>query len=281
MTGRIFKAIAGDYWVETEKGSIVCRPRGVFRHEGIKPAVGDMVEIKDQTITKVLARKNLLLRPHVANVDKALLVFSLSEPKPDLLTLDTLIVNVLYEGIEPVLVFNKSDLVQSEDIKKMAGLYSSFSKYFVSMYNKDSLEDFYQELSSGVYVLAGPSGAGKSSMINALSGKDLFVVGELSAKIKRGKHTTRHNELIYLEKGIFLADTPGFQNLTLTSMHVTELPEYYPEFQKVNSCRYDNCLHDKEPACGVKKAVLEKVIVESRYKNYLLLLDELRSRKDY
>ncbi|NLY35742.1 MAG: ribosome small subunit-dependent GTPase A [Tissierellia bacterium] len=281
MTGRILKSIAGDYWVETKEDPIVCRPRGLFRHEGKKPTVGDMVEVKDATITNILPRKNLLLRPNVANVDKALLVFSLNDPKPDFLTLDALIVNVLYEGIEPVLVFNKSDLVNSEDIEKINLLYSCFSRFFISTLDKESLKGFIEELSPGVYVLAGPSGAGKSSMINALSGKELFVVGALSVKIKRGKHTTRHNELIYLGKDVYLADTPGFQTLDLTSMETKELRQYYPEFLDLDPCRYDDCLHDKEPACGVKKALSEGLLEESRYKNYLALLDKLRSRKEY
>lgn len=281
MIGRILKSIAGDYWVETPEHPIVCRPRGLFRHEGKRPAVGDLVEIKDSTIIKILPRKNLLMRPHVANVDRALLVFSLHDPKPDFFILDSLLVNVLHEGIEPVLVFNKADLAEEEDFRRINEIYACFTRYFISSTNRDSMKNFIRELSSGVYVLAGPSGAGKSSMINVLSGREDMIVGEISAKIKRGKHTTRHHELIHLGKGIYLADTPGFQTLDLCPLEPAALRDYYPEFSEALPCRFDDCLHDKEPACGVKMALTEGLIHENRYKNYLALLDELRSRKEY
>ncbi|NLY72090.1 MAG: ribosome small subunit-dependent GTPase A [Tissierellia bacterium] len=281
MTGRIIKAIAGDYWVETDEGIIVTKPRGVFRHRGASPVVGDYVDLVDKTITKIHKRKNKLVRPNIANIDCALLVFSLQDPKPDFLILDTMVANVLDQNIEPIVIFNKSDLVEDEYIEEFRDIYRMFRLEFVSTLDEASVEGLLESLEPGLYVLAGPSGAGKSSMINKLTGQQLFEVGQISQRIKRGKHTTRHHELIHLADGVYLADTPGFQTLELNSMEATELREIYPEFQDLEKCRFLDCLHDKEPGCRVKEAYEAGTINKTRYENYLLLLDELRSRKDY
>lgn len=281
MTGRIIKAIAGDYWVETDQGVVVTKPRGIFRHRGASPVVGDYVDVEDKTITKIHERKNKLVRPNMANIDSALLVFSLQDPKPDFLILDIMVANVLDQNIEPILIFNKSDLVESDYIEEFKRVYSKFRLKFVSTLDRASIESLLGSLEPGLYVLAGPSGAGKSSMINALTGQQLFEVGQISQRIKRGKHTTRHHELIHLDNGVYLADTPGFQTLELNPMEAAELREIYPDFQDLEKCRFDDCLHDKEPGCKVKEAYNSGIINKSRYENYLILLDELRSRKDY
>lgn len=281
MTGRITKSIAGDFWVESQGETLVTKPRGIFRHVGNSPVVGDYVDVKDLTIIKIHGRKNKLIRPNIANVDGALLIFSLLEPRPDFMILDTLLVNILSQDIEPLLVFNKADLVDQKHIDGIKSIYSSFNCLFLSTLEKDDMELLLENLKPGLYVLAGPSGAGKSSMINSLMGKEVFKVGELSERIKRGKHTTRHHELIELKKDVYLADTPGFQTLELSPMEASELGDYYPEFDGIDRCRFDDCLHDKEPGCSVKQAFYEEEIAKSRYLNYLALLAELRSRKDY
>lgn len=281
MTGRIIKAIAGDYWVETSEGVLVTKPRGIFRHRGASPVVGDYVDVEENTIVKIHDRKNKLVRPNMANIDRALLVFSLKDPRPDFLILDTMIANVLHQDIQPILVFNKKDLVDDDYMEDFRQIYGFFKIYFVSTEIKTSIDGLLEELEPGLYVLAGPSGSGKSSMINSLSGQELFQVGQISQRIKRGKHTTRHHELIHLKDEVYLADTPGFQTLEINKMEVQELRELYPDFQQLDGCRFDDCLHDREPGCAVKAAYENGDINESRYENYLLLLDELRSRKEY
>ena len=279
MRGRILKAVAGEYWVKTVRTQIVARPRGLFRYEKLRPAVGDEVEIEGKTITKVLPRKNLLKRPFVANVDKALLVFSVKDPEPDFLLLDKLIINVLAEEIEPVLVVSKTDLTD-ESPEELFVAYQFLPIYYITNMEKESLQQLLNELVPGTYVLAGPSGVGKSSMINQLVGRTEAPVGEISTKLKRGKHTTRHHELIDLGRGILLADTPGFQNLDVKTMEPVELEAYFYEFTQLEPCQFDDCVHDKEPKCQVKAAVTEGLILQQRYDHYLRILRELQERKD-
>lgn len=281
MTGRITKSIAGDFWVERDGELLVTRPRGIFRHRGKSPVVGDYVDVEDNTIVKIHERKNKLIRPNIANVDKALLIFSLVDPLPDFLILDTLLVNVLSQNIEPILVFNKSDLADDAYISRVKQMYRHFETYFLSALDREDANFLLDRLSPGLYVLAGPSGAGKSSMINSIFDREVFKVGELSKKIKRGKHTTRHHELIHLKDGLYFADTPGFQTMELGLLESVELRDYYPEFSELKACRFDDCLHDKEPGCQVKEAFEMGSIDRTRYMNYLSLLHELRSRKEY
>lgn len=279
MRGRILKAVAGDYWVKTDSTQIVSRPRGLFRYENLRPAVGDEVEVEGETIVKVLPRKNLLKRPFVANVDKALLVFSVKDPEPDFLLLDKLIINVLAEEIEPVLVVSKTDLTDGNP-EELFKDYHFLPIYYISNMERESLQQLLEELVPATYVLAGPSGVGKSSMINQLIGRTEAPVGEISAKLKRGKHTTRHHELIDLGRDILLADTPGFQNLDVITMEPVELENYFYEFTQLEACQFDDCVHDKEPKCQVKTAVQEGTIPQQRYDHYLRILRELQERKE-
>lgn len=280
MRGRILKAVAGDYWVKVNDTQIVARPRGLFRYENQKPAVGDEVELEGETITNILPRKNLLRRPFVANIDAALLVFSVKDPTPDFLLLDKLIISVLAEGIEPHVVFSKTDLVEEDLPFELAEDYSFLPVYYISNMEKASLEKLIKELVPGTYVLAGPSGAGKSSMINQLAGRTEAPVGEISQRLRRGKHTTRHHELIDLGGDVYLADTPGFQNLEVKTMEPIELQDYFPDFHELDPCQFDDCLHDQEPRCQVKEAVKEGILSQRRYDHYLRILRELIERKE-
>lgn len=287
IRGRIIASIAGFYPVKAEGKVYLCKPRGIFRKTDHTPAVGDIVLIttdgEEGTIEKIMERSSLLTRPFVANVTSALLLFSIRDPSPDLLLLDTLIVNCLYHGIEPILLFNKTDLDDSAAAEDMARIYqpSGFDMYFISVTTGDGMNLLAQELEEGVYVLAGQSGVGKSSLINHLATTDL-IVGDISRKLGRGKHTTRHSSLVELRDGVFLVDTPGFQNLYLENgVSPVDVLDGYPEFFNFGRCQFYNCLHQHEPGCVVKQAHQDGLIPDRRYQQYLVLQQRLQERKEF
>lgn len=287
IEGVLLKGYSGFYYVFAEEQVWDCSLRGRFRIKDQDFLPGDRVRILPKennkaTIEEVLQRCNALNRPTIANVDQALLVFALTSPKPDLNLLDRLLIQVTDAEIEPIIVFTKLDklsetISSGSDDHSVADVYRKigYTVFEVSNATGQGIEEVKNQLAGKVSVLAGPSGSGKSSLFNALSpGKELKV-GEISAKSKRGRHTTRHVELMVCAGGL-VADTPGFSSLFLPGIKRAELMEFFPEFSEYRyHCRFNSCLHDREPDCAVKAALESGKISASRYEHYLIFLQEV------
>lgn len=292
MQGKIMKGIAGFYYVHVEgKGLYECKAKGVFRNRNVKPLVGDNViieSIDEETmvgnITTILPRLNDLIRPNVANVDQALVVFAALSPAPNLNLLDNFLVMMKRAGIGTVLCFNKADLAGALEMERLAGIYEhcGCQVRFISALKEEGLSQIRELLAGKTTVLAGPSGVGKSTLMNALVPMAGMETGAISEKIQRGKHTTRHSELFLVEEGTYLFDTPGFSSFFVRDMEPEELKHYMPEFLDYeDQCRFLGCIHINEPDCGVKAAVEEGRISRSRYENYKLMYETLKKAKRY
>ena len=290
INGKIIKGIGGFYYVDTEKGLYECRARGIFRKNKITPLVGDRVSIsvvdeenKKGVVEEIEKRDTELVRPPIANVDKALIVFAIKNPAPNLSLLDRFIVLAEKENLEIVIVFTKVDLdADGELLEELKSIYEVSGYKVISVSNKLKLniDKIKEELKENTVVFAGPSGVGKSSLLNEVDKNFELKTGEVSDKIKRGKHTTRHAELLKLECGGMVADTPGFSSLTLDDIDESELKEYFIEFDKYDECRFGSrCIHENEPSCAVKEAVENGDISKKRYESYIQLLNEIRSGK--
>lgn len=290
INGKIIKGIGGFYYVDTEKGLYECRARGIFRKNKITPLVGDRVSIsvvdeenKKGVVEEIEKRDTELVRPPIANVDKALIVFAIKNPAPNLSLLDRFIVLAEKENLEIVIVFTKVDLdADGELLEELKSIYevSGYKVIPVSNKLKLNIDKIKEELKENTVVFAGPSGVGKSSLLNEVDKNFELKTGEVSDKIKRGKHTTRHAELLKLECGGMVADTPGFSSLTLDDTDESELKEYFIEFDKYDDCRFGSrCIHENEPSCAVKEAVENGDISKKRYESYIQLLNEIRSGK--
>lgn len=290
INGKIIKGIGGFYYVDTEKGLYECRARGIFRKNKITPLVGDRVSIsvvdkenKKGVVEEIEKRDTELVRPPIANVDKALIVFAIKNPAPNLSLLDRFIVLAEKENLEIVIVFTKVDLdADGELLEELKSIYevSGYKVIPVSNKLKLNIDKIKEELKENTVVFAGPSGVGKSSLLNEVDKNFELKTGEVSDKIKRGKHTTRHAELLKLECGGMVADTPGFSSLTLDDIDESELKEYFIEFDKHDDCRFGSrCIHENEPSCAVKEAVENGEISKKRYESYIQLLNEIRSGK--
>ena len=290
INGKIIKGIGGFYYVDTENGLYECRARGIFRKNKITPLVGDRVSIsvvdeenKKGVVEEIEERDTELVRPPIANVDKALIVFAIKNPSPNLSLLDRFIVLAEKENLEIVIVFTKVDLdTDGELLGELKDIYEVSGYKVISVSNKLKLniDKIKEELKDNTVVFAGPSGVGKSSLLNEVDKNFELKTGEVSDKIKRGKHTTRHAELLKLECGGMVADTPGFSSLTLDDIDESELKEYFIEFDKYDECRFGSrCIHENEPSCAVKEAVENGDISKKRYESYIQLLNEIRSGK--
>lgn len=292
MKGKIIKGIAGFYYVYSfEDGNIyTCHAIGKFRDKKIKPLVGDNCEIdvvdKDKmegSITDILPRFNELIRPAVSNVDQMLVIFAVTDPEPNFHLLDKFLFFVLHERLKPVLIFNKEDL-DGKVIEKIRDIYKGIDAplIFTSAKDKKNVEEVKQLLKGKTSAVAGPSGVGKSTLINAIVGKDIMETGDISKKTLRGKHTTRHTELFEFEvEGTtsFILDTPGFSSIYVPKLHEQErASDYFPEFMPyVNDCRFNGCMHDREPDCAVKNAVETGLVSKERYENYLKIVAEIKN----
>lgn len=291
MQGRIVKGIAGFYYVDTRAGLIECKAKGVFRKDGKKPLVGDEVELelvdegkRQGSITELLPRKSQLIRPAIANIDQALLIFAMTKPAPNYNLLDRFLITMERQQLPCVLCFNKADAASREEQGKLLSQYGACGcpVLFVSAKCRQGFEELERELEGKITVMAGPSGVGKSTLINALYPDACMETGEISRKIDRGRHTTRHTQLFPLGENTYLCDTPGFTSLSLGEMEKEELAGYYPEFALwEEKCRFKGCSHIGEPDCGVKQALSEGKISRMRYDNYVLLYEELKNRKRY
>ena len=289
--GKIIKGIAGFYYVHDGHGKVYeCKAKGVFRSRKVKPLVGDDValEIINEeealgNIVEILPRKNSLIRPASANVDQALVIFAAKEPDPNLNLLDRFLVVMGIQDIPCHICFNKADLGSGE-AERLAAVYgkAGYPSYFVSTYTKAGIEKIRALLAGKTTVMAGPSGVGKSSMMNLINPEANMATGGVSEKIKRGRHTTRHTEVFWVGPDTFLLDTPGFSSLEIEGIEAEQLRYYYPEMGALEGkCRFQGCIHGKEPDCAVKAAVESGEISGERYKNYLLLYEELKNRKKY
>lgn len=292
MQGKIVKGISGFYYVHVvESGIYECKAKGIFRQQKMKPLVGDDVEIdiiseekKTGNVAAILPRKNALIRPAVANVDQALLIFAAASPNPNFNLLDRFLVMMGRQDVPVILCFNKCDLFTEEQKQEIASIYeaSGCKILFVSAKKELGLNALQEILEGKTTTVAGPSGVGKSSLINLLAPEACMETGEISKKIERGRHTTRHAELIQLKGDGYIMDTPGFSSLYLPEMEKEELQDCYPEFAAYEPyCRFQGCSHISEPDCGVKEALSEGKIHPVRYENYCQLYGELKDRKKY
>ena len=292
MQGKIIKGIAGFYYVHVvESGLYECKAKGVFRKEKLKPLVGDYVEIdilddvqKKGNIVEILERKNELIRPAVANIDQALVVFAVTKPKPHFNLLDRFLIMMESKGIPVVLCFNKKDIATEPEIRELEEIYAScgYKIVFTSALEEENVDLVKELLKGKTTAIAGPSGVGKSSLINILQPAAQMETGSISEKIERGKHTTRHSELIWIEEGTYIMDTPGFSSLYTNDFEKEELKYYFTEFEPYEgTCRFQGCDHVHEPGCSVKQALEEGKIHEVRYKNYLEMYQELKDKRRY
>ncbi len=292
MRGKIIKGIAGFYYVYVEgRGTYECKAKGIFRKDHKKPLVGDDVEadVLDEeamlgNIREILPRKSALIRPAVANVDQALIIFAIVKPNPNFNLLDRFLIRMERQNLPTIICFNKQDIATLEEKEALRKDYETcgYQVLFISALEQEGLEQVKELLTGKTTTVAGPSGVGKSSLINQLAPKAQMETGDISRKIERGKHTTRHSEIIALGENTYIVDTPGFTSLDISEITKEKLGTYYPEFVQYEPyCKFSGCAHISEPSCGVKDAVAEGKISQVRYDNYKVLYQELKEIKRY
>jgi ribosome biogenesis GTPase len=288
--GQIVKALSGYYYVQENDSKKVwqCRARGVFKKQNISPLVGDYVTFAtsthdEGTVTGVAKRKNELVRPPIANVDQALLVFSVDEPEFSSLLLDKFIVHIEKANITPVICLTKLDLTVSpaEEYPEIEVYqHLGYPMFMTSSVSKQGLSDIESFLKDKITVFAGQSGVGKSSLLNAIDPTLEIETAEISNRLGRGRHTTRHVELVPLPQGGRVADTPGFSQLDFVDIEPEELGSLFIEFNEhAQRCKFRECLHHNEPHCAVKAALQEKQIAAHRYEHYLRFLEVIKTEK--
>lgn len=290
-SGIITKGIGGFYYVSTPEGVYECKARGLFRKNELTPLPGDRVNIsviddakKLGTIDEVLPRQSQLLRPAVANVDQIVAVIAIKSPSPDFFLLDKLLITAEQKNLNTIICINKIDLDTDGEHKKIVNAYEKTGyKVILSSSRIDAGFDRLKEALKGrISVFAGQSGVGKSTILNRIMNRRVMETGELSEKIERGRHTTRHAELVELESRGYVVDTPGFSSFELSDIKHEELQFYYPEFaEHINGCRFTHCSHISEPDCSVKEALGRRLIDEGRYARYIQFYNILKQNKEY
>lgn len=288
--GRILKGIGGFYYVETDFGMVECRAKGSFRNKELSPYVGDFVEIEFDrekmcgTVSEIFERKNSLIRPAVSNIDRLYIVCSTTLPAPNLLNIDKLTSIAIHSGIQPVIVISKTDLADFTELKEVYTK-SGFTVFETSAEDLSGAEKIKESLEGKVSVFTGNSGVGKSTLINRMFPELELKTGEVSLKLSRGRHTTRHVELFPLENGGYLADTPGFSSIDFESYTVIkkdDVADCFPEFEPfLNECRFPDCAHIGERDCAIKNAVGSGEIPASRYESYCAFYKEAEKIKDW
>lgn len=287
--GRIIKALSGFYYVESEGKIFQCRGRGLFRLTKVNPLVGDYVKFEESnpgegSVLEILPRKNELIRPPISNIDQAIIVVSVSKPEFSTLLLDRFLVLIESKRIEPVIFITKMDTASREkkvEISKFEDIYKEigYSVETMSTKSPDELSRVTEYFPKKVSVIAGQSGVGKSSLLNTINPNFKLETNEISNSLGRGKHTTRHVELMMINGGL-VADTPGFSSLEFTELEADQLQECFPEIrERANECKFRGCMHNKEPKCAVKKAVEAGEIASFRYEHYMQFLEEIQQRK--
>ena len=291
MHGKIIKGIAGFYYVHlSETGEVyVCKAKGVFRKNNEKPLVGDDVELDvlDEekhlgNIRTILPRSNALIRPAVANVDQALVIFSIVKPKPNFNLLDRFLIMMAQQEIPTVICFNKQDIDENGEVDTYREIYETagYQTLAISAKEGKGMANLQEILAGKTTTVAGPSGVGKSSIVNTLQDGVVMETGQISEKIERGKHTTRHSELIAIAQDTYILDTPGFSSLGLFDIEKEDLVKFYPEFAEYEKyCKFGGCAHINEPVCGIKDALAEGQISQLRYENYCQFYEELKERE--
>ncbi|MBO5259589.1 MAG: ribosome small subunit-dependent GTPase A [Agathobacter sp.] len=292
MQGKIVKGIAGFYYVYVEGAGIYeCKAKGALRNQRLKPLVGDMAEIsildeekKLGNVDKILPRTNELIRPAVANIDMALVIFAAQKPQPNFNLLDRFLCMMEFQHVPVTICFNKLDLISEEEQEELRKIYepAGYPVIFTSAMEQYQIPELKALLAGKTTAVAGPSGVGKSSLINALQDNIRMETGQISTKIERGKHTTRHSELIPISEHTFIMDTPGFSSMDVPGFEKEDLWTCYPEFVEYEPfCRFQGCSHIHEPDCGVKNALEAGKISKIRYENYVLLYEELKYIRKY
>ena len=292
MQGKIIKGIAGFYYVHVEgHGVYECKAKGIFRKDHVKPLVGDdvIVDVLDEeemlgNIRQILPRRSALVRPAVANVDQALIIFAIVKPNPNFNLLDRFLIRMERQKLPTIICFNKQDIASAQEKEALRHSYETcgYKVLFMSALENEGIEEVRKLLTGKTTTVAGPSGVGKSSLINKLVPTANMKTGDISVKIERGKRTTRHSEIIALGEGTYIVDTPGFTSLEISEITKEELGQYYPEFVQYEPyCKFSGCAHINEPSCGVKDAVAEGRISKERYDNYKTLYQELKELKRY
>lgn len=287
LTGVIVRAYNSYYYVRNGDVTVACKIRGRFKKDRYSLMVGDQVHYQQDsqnegTIENILPRHSLLKRPAVANVDQVVLVFAAVNPNISTTLVDKLLVLAESSHLEIVLVINKSDLAEPSDLAGVSDIYGSigYPMIFASAHTGRGVHELQEKLKGKITAFAGPSGAGKSSLLNSIEPGLTLVIGEVSAKIGRGKHTTRYAQLLPLSTGGFVVDTPGFSATEFTDIAMTDLAWYFPEFARLaRECKFSTCLHDREPQCAVKEALQKGIIPPSRYQSYQAILQEMRDLK--
>ncbi len=276
MNGQIVRVISNLYTVKIDDQLYGCRARGIFRKNKITPIVGDnvIIDIDNNVINDILPRRNELKRPVIANVDMAIIVTSTKKPNLDLNLLDKLLSIIIFNDIEPVICFTKLDLLNEAELEMIESLRRYYEMIGINVLYNTETNDIKKLIKNKIVVLAGQTGAGKSSLLNKLDDKLNVKTDEISEALGRGKHTTRHVELYPIADG-YIADTPGFSALDISEMSREQLRDTFLEFNNYE-CKFRDCMHNKENGCGVKKALENKMILQSRYNDYLLFLEEIR-----
>lgn len=290
-SGRLIKGIGGFYYVDINGQVFECKARGLFRKKKIVPAVGDYVEInilddenKKGVIENIKKRHNELIRPSVSNIDQAIVVFAVTQPDPHLSLLDRFLVLAESQKLNIIICLNKIDLLDKAEYEDIVNIYTSagYKVILTSSKQNKGIKDLREELKNKTTVFAGPSGVGKSTLLNHIHPGLKLQTGEISTKIARGKHTTRHAELMPVNENGWVVDTPGFSSLDMNFIHEDELDFHFPEFiPYIDDCKFNSCKHLNEPSCGVKKAVSLGKVGENRYNSYTQFIDEIRKHRRY
>lgn len=292
MQGKIIKGIAGFYYVHvTGKGIYECKAKGIFRKDNKKPLVGDDVclEVLDEkaklgNLEQILPRHNSLVRPAVANISQALIIFAMKRPSPNFNLLDRFLIMMERQKIPCIICFNKEDISSEQEKEDLKAAYGKCGcgLLFTSAEEEKGIAEIQAVLAGKTTSVAGPSGVGKSSLVNCLQQDVCMETGVLSERIERGKNTTRHTQLIAIGADTYIMDTPGFSSFHLAEIEKEELKHYYPEFSEYEStCKFQSCVHINEPVCGVKEALRAGKVSRIRYDNYRTLYTELNEKRRY